>query len=70
MVLPSFFFFLMSLYKLADEMAQLVKGLAAKPADLSSIPGIHMVEGEQAPSNCSLCVHHGTGACAHTYIHT
>jgi hypothetical protein len=27
--------------------SQRLKGLAAKPEDLSSIPGNHMVEGEQ-----------------------
>jgi hypothetical protein len=30
----------------AREMAHLVKGLAAKPANSSSIPGTNMVEGE------------------------
>ena len=29
-----------------DKMVQLIKVLAAKPEDLSSIPGTHMVEGE------------------------
>lgn len=28
------------------EMAQYIQPIAAKPNDLSSIPGIHMVEGE------------------------
>lgn len=36
-------------------MAQWVKVIAAKPADLSSIPGIHMVGGENQNSlSCSL----------------
>lgn len=30
----------------SEGMTQEVKGLAAKSEDLSSIPGIHMVEGE------------------------
>jgi hypothetical protein len=30
----------------AYKMAQLVRGLAAKPKDLNLIPGSHMVEGE------------------------
>lgn len=41
-VLPRIFF--MSLHKLANEKAQLDEELAAKPADPSAIPGIHMAE--------------------------
>jgi hypothetical protein len=39
----------------APKKAQWVKVIAAKPADLSSIPGIHMVGGENQNSlSCSL----------------
>lgn len=58
--------FLMSLHRLAGEMAQLVKGLAAKPAVLSSVPGIHTVEGDPLPPAVLWPL---TGACACTHIH-
>lgn len=61
----------MSLYKLTNKMAQLDKELAAKPSDLSSVPGIHMVAGENLLSQIVLWplrVHHGTGACECTHI--
>lgn len=35
-------------------MAQWIKVVAAKPADLNSIPWIHMVEREPAPEDCPL----------------
>lgn len=39
----------------ANEMAQWVKALAAKPVDLSSIPGTPMVKGREPTSvSCSL----------------
>lgn len=61
----------MSLYKLTNKMAQLDKELAAQPSDLSSVPGIHMVAGENLLSQIVLWplrAHHGTGACDCTYI--
>lgn len=62
----------MSLYKLANKMAQLDKELAAKPSDLSSVPGIHMVPGKNPLPQIVLWplrVHHGAGACECTHIH-
>lgn len=38
----------------ASELAQQVKVLAAKPADLSSLCGTHMVEGDPTPTSCPL----------------
>jgi hypothetical protein len=41
-------------------MAQSEKGLAAKPKDLSLIPGTHTVKEKCTPANCLLittCVH-------------
>lgn len=54
----------------ASEMAQLVGALAAKPDNLSSIPGVHKVDGEnQLPKAvfwsfpaCCMCVHTYTEA--------
>lgn len=42
----SFFFKIQSYLKWACQMAQPVRGLAAKPEDLSLIPSTHMVEEE------------------------
>lgn len=43
----------------ASEMAQLARVLAAKPEDLSSIPGTHVLEGgEPAPTGCLLSLPH------------
>lgn len=39
-------------------MAQWIKVVAAKPADLNSIPWIHMVEREPAPEDCPLTSTH------------
>lgn len=43
----------------AGELAQQEKGLAAKPADMSSIPGTHMVEGETNYDRHMLSYRHG-----------
>lgn len=41
----------------AEEVAQYVKEIAAKPDDLSSIPGIHMVGENQLPQ-VAFCAPH------------
>lgn len=41
----------------AEEVAQYVKEIAAKPDDLSSIPGIHMVRENQLPQ-VAFCAPH------------
>jgi hypothetical protein len=53
-------------------MAQWVKGLAAKPNDLSSIPGTHMAKGENRLSaSCPLAyTRTPCHARAHTHINT
>ena len=40
-----------------SEMAQRTEVLVAKPNNLSSIPGTHMVERESAPQMCPLPLH-------------
>ena len=57
----------------AGERAQWVKGLAAKPDALSSVPGTHMVERQNRPQKIVswylyVCVHAST--CEHTYKYT
>jgi len=46
LIIPSMFRRSPSTSARAHEMAELVKGLAAKPDNLSSVPGTDMVEGE------------------------
>ena len=43
----------MESYGWAGKMAQQVKVLAAKPGDLSLIPGTHMLK-QRTPEDCSL----------------
>lgn len=53
-------------------MAQQVKVLAAMSDDLSSIPGMYMLEREIIPSNCAMfCTHaQALHMCEHQYTYT